>query len=354
MAMYVFLSFVIAQFAGFLGRRLGFAGLNILMPMIISGALSVFFLPVIPSVPSRVLIFVIIGTTLGAAPGPKSSIRSLGLPLVIASQMLVVGVISALALRLLNLAPHGDMLATSPGALVAVAAVALETGFDAAAVVLYHVVRLILVILAIPLLVRLATGHPFQHNSRLTRLKRSKTFVQAQAPQAALEIKEHAREYLRFLMLCCLSSIVPLLGIAWDWQFSSILLAFFGASITVRVVPRLSGVPKSLNQVLLNSAAWLVGSFATLEIAAIFWSVIIGAILSAVWQISAGVLMAVLLRRYGLGFRGDVLATCPGGLEFVGVVALDIEADSAKIALFHAARLVLVLVTLPLLLVITR
>lgn len=66
--------------------------------------------------------------------------------------IILAGVGIALLLRWLGIAPPGDSLATSPGALSVMAAAALQEGHGAAEVATFHTVRVILVILSLPLL----------------------------------------------------------------------------------------------------------------------------------------------------------------------------------------------------------
>jgi uncharacterized protein len=64
--------------------------------------------------------------------------------------------------------------------------------------------------------------------------------------------------------------------------------------------------------------------------------------------IVAGIAIALLMRLFGVAPAEDVLATSPGALSAVTGVALDRGVAPVEVALFHTVRILLVLVTLPL------
>ena len=72
-----------------------------------------------------------------------------------ATTMTIAAIAIALALRWFGLAPADDVLATSPGALSAVIAVAVDRGSAPAEVALFHLVRLLMVLGTLPLVVLL-------------------------------------------------------------------------------------------------------------------------------------------------------------------------------------------------------
>jgi membrane AbrB-like protein len=85
-----------------------------------------------------------------------ADLRALLLPAVIASVAIILaGIAIALALRWFGVAPADDVLATSPGALSAVIAVAVDRGVAPAEVALFHLVRLLMVLGTLPLVVLL-------------------------------------------------------------------------------------------------------------------------------------------------------------------------------------------------------
>ena len=73
-----------------------------------------------------------------------------------------------------------------------------------------------------------------------------------------------------------------------------------------------------------------------------------GAVLSAVLIVVAGLLVAVVLRQFGLAPDGAVLATSPGALSVMAAAGAE-QGVGAPVAVFHTVRLVVVLLSLPLL-----
>lgn len=101
---------------------------------------------------------IVLGAVIGA--GVTRSVlvdlRALLLPAVLASLAIILaGIAIALALRWFGVGPTEDVLATSPGALSAVIAVAVDRGVAPAEVALFHLVRLLMVLATLPLVVLL-------------------------------------------------------------------------------------------------------------------------------------------------------------------------------------------------------
>ena len=102
--------------------------------------------------------FVVLGASVGLLVTKETldQLRGVVLPAVLAGLLIILaGLAITYLLRALGLAPPGDVLATSPGALANVAAVARREGVGAVEVALFHLVRLVMVILSLPLVGRL-------------------------------------------------------------------------------------------------------------------------------------------------------------------------------------------------------
>ncbi len=140
---------------GLLFQRLGIPGGAVVGSMI--GAAAYTLLRGGPEVvvpgPLRTASFVVLGGAIGAAVTREVvvNLRSILLPAVLAAALIILaGIAIAYALRALGLAPPAAVLATSPGALSAIAAAAAERGIGAAEVALFHTVRIVLVLLSLP------------------------------------------------------------------------------------------------------------------------------------------------------------------------------------------------------------
>lgn len=77
-------------------------------------------------------------------------------------------------------------------------------------------------------------------------------------------------------------------------------------------------------------------------------SVAVGASVSAVLLVVAGLAVAALLASLGIAPDASVLATSPGALSVMAAAGAE-QGAGAPVAVFHTVRLVVVLVSLPLL-----
>jgi membrane AbrB-like protein len=99
---------------------------------------------------------IIIGIVVGSSVTPES-LRSMGtllMPAVLSAVLIIVaGLIIARALHALRILPPWAVLATCPGALEALVLVAVERDDGAVEVALFHIVRVVLVLLSVPVLI---------------------------------------------------------------------------------------------------------------------------------------------------------------------------------------------------------
>ena len=105
--------------------------------------------------------FIIIGSAIGTLVTRDfvRDLKGLAIPALLAAVLIIgSGIAIALLLRWMGIAPPSDALATSPGALSFMSAAALEQGRGAVEVATFHVVRVILVMLSLPLLRYLLPG----------------------------------------------------------------------------------------------------------------------------------------------------------------------------------------------------
>lgn len=107
--------------------------------------------------------FIVIGAAIGVRL-TREAITQLGpvlVPAVLSGALIIVaGLAIAYLLRAVGMSPPGDILATSPGALSVMSALAVEHGTGAVEVALFHLVRVVMVILSLPILVQLLPAAP--------------------------------------------------------------------------------------------------------------------------------------------------------------------------------------------------
>lgn len=110
--------------------------------------------------PLRSAAFIVLGAAIGigVTRSTVASLRFFLMPALLSAALIILaGLGIAYLLRLAGLAPPGDVLATSPGALSVVSALAVQEGLGAVEVALFHLVRVVMVILSLPAVVHLLT-----------------------------------------------------------------------------------------------------------------------------------------------------------------------------------------------------
>jgi uncharacterized protein len=355
-------TFALAQVAGRLASRVPMPGLSIIVPMFVTAVFSVGVHGIDVGSRLRFLLLVLLGSAIGAQVS-RESLRAMRRQLAGASiaavSMVLLGVGAALLLRFLDLAPHGDMLATSAGALSAALAASVENGYDTPTVAVFHIVRITLVVSSIPLLAALIRRQVGTMDGEQVENPAGASIPTEPIGFASTNVLVRSRRdrleaALRFLlpvgMALAFTWIAPILGV----RLPIVLTAFFGASATVLLLPAVVGLPHDVGGFLQYALAWLVGTMVTETTVAALGGIVLGATVSTLFLIAGGLGVAFFLRSTGLGPRGDVLATSPGALEILTLMASEHGADPIEIGTYHMMRLIVVMMTLPLVLLITR
>lgn len=341
-------SLAAAYLAGYLARRLRVPGGAIVGALVATAAISLQLGAI--SVPGalRVVLFMGVGTMIGSRVD-RASVRALpgvALQALLAGGLLVLaGLGIALLLRWWEMAPEGVVLATSPGALSVLAAAALENGFDAPTVSLFHIVRIVLILLTLPLLVALLPGR------RANRLAREQL---AEDPPPAEERPSHDRPAaadLGWLVVTFAAAgigawLATLAGIPGPLIFGTVT----GAAIVTLARAEPAYRPRWLSFVIQATLGWTIGSLVTRDTLVALGEATLPALLSSGLIIGAGILIALVFRLLGIAPDGDVLATSPGAVEALASLADEQDAGALQVTVFHTVRLVLVIGSLPLLL----
>lgn len=126
----------------------------------------------------------------------------------------------------------------------------------------------------------------------------------------------------------------------------------FGSMVGAAIVTVATGdkpaIPKPLQEASFIVVGAAIGALITRQSLATVRGALLPAFLSAGLIILAGIAIAFLLRNLGIAPDGDVLATSPGALTVVSSVALEEGVGAVEVSVFHLVRIVLVVVTLPL------
>lgn len=351
-------TFIAAQAAARLATRRGIVGGGVVFAMLITGIVSITIGGV--GVPPGVdlALFCLTGVLIGSDVdrGSIRSLRGVGTAALLSGGLLIAaGLAIAELLEAVGLAPDGSVLATSPGGLHVMVAAAIEQGYDAPAVAVFHMTRLVLIVLAIPLLLRLLPGPLPALNARhpvpLTRgvSGRARPAAITDAPLGARGLPVPALVGGAVGSLVALATIEPSALVV----LASAVVGAAAANLmwpSGRPLPRLRRSPGLFVQA---GIGWLVGRLFTLETLTGLGPLLAGALLAGVLSVLSGVLVALILRAIRLQPGSDMLATAPGAVEVLPLLADPRNVAPVVVALFHFVRVLMVLAAVPILIVLS-
>lgn len=133
-----------------------------------------------------------------------------------------------------------------------------------------------------------------------------------------------------------------------------ILGAMVGSSAVTILTGTAIAIPKPVRDGAFIVIGTAIGVTLTRQAIVQLAPIIVPAVLSGLLLIAAGLGIMFLLRAVGVSVPGDVLATSPGALSVMSALAVEQGTGPAEVALFHLVRVVMVVITLPLLLPLLR
>lgn len=342
-----------------LARWLRLPGGMVVGGMLGSAATSVTLGGATVPTPLRTAIFVGVGMTIGMLVTREmlTTLRSAILPAVLSAVLLIAaGILVTLVLRLFDIAPAGDTLATSPGALSVLGAAALDHGAGAPIVVLFHILRIVLILLTLPLLVRLlpeprAAGRPHAPLPREAVMDEiDSDRIQAGKPGPRSHSSPRSAPWLQLPITAVAATAGGLLAVQVGIPGALIFGTTLGAGIVTVAFAAPRYAPAPVQWGVQVGLGWMFGTLVTPETVVALRAALVPAVLASLLIIMSGLAVAYLLRVTGLGPPGDVLATSPGAFEALAAVAAEHEAGTLEVTLFHTVRILLVILSLPLLL----
>ena len=150
------------------------------------------------------------------------------------------------------------------------------------------------------------------------------------------------------------ATVCGLLAQRLDLPGGLILGAMVGSSAVTIITGSSTTVPRPLRDAAFIILGASIGVTLTREALVQLAPVVVPAVLSAALLIAAGIGIVYLLRGVGITVPGDILATSPGALSVMSALAIEQDIGAAQVALFHLVRVVLVILTLPLLVPLLR
>lgn len=289
--------------------------------------------------PVLIVLFVKVGVLLGLLVNRRSVqvLRPMLIPAIVANiAMIAMGWVVVVLLRRWGVAPIGDVFATAPGAMTVLSPAAAQLDLDAPNVAFFHLVRVILTLLSIPLLLR------FLPRETLT----TPSGIASVAAPAAPPISVLLRWVLVIAGALAGAAIAEISGMGGGVIFGSTL----GTAAVMLMLANPVRAPGWLAPSVQIGTGWMIGSLVTPESVAMIPQSVLPALFAAVFLIAFGMATAFMMRLLGVRMRGDILATSPGAPEVFAVVAAEHDADAIQVAAFQTLRILLVVASLPILL----
>lgn len=289
--------------------------------------------------PVLIVLFVKVGVLLGMLVNRRSVqvLRPMLIPAVVANiAMIAMGWVVILLLRWWGVAPLGDVLATAPGAMTVLSPAAAQLDLDAPTVAFFHLVRVILTLLSIPLLLRFLPRETLNTPSDIASV----------ASPAAPPLSVALRWVLVIAGALIGAGIAELSGMGGGVIFGSTL----GTAVVMLMLANPVRAPHWLAPSVQIGTGWMIGSLVTPESVAMIPQSVLPALFAAIFLIAFGMATAFMMRVFGVRMRGDILATSPGAPEVFAVVAAEHDADAIQVAAFQTLRILLVVASLPILL----
>jgi uncharacterized protein len=126
--------------------------------------------------------------------------------------------------------------------------------------------------------------------------------------------------------------------------------AAIGSSVVVLGHDRDWHLPALVRSVVMIAVGTTVGIRMSAETVGVLGATLGSAVLAALLLVVAGWGIAYGLDRLGILIPGGLMATSPGALEVLTVLAIEDGEGPLEVALFHTVRVVLVMVSVPALL----
>lgn len=305
----------------------------------------------------RVAVFTGIGLMVGMLVNRTTlrALRSAALPAIGAACVLIVGGIGlAYLLRAIGQAPPGDMLATSPGTLSVLVATAVDHDVGAPSVALFHLTRLVVVILTLPLLLRLLPKEGTRPSPATLVDDLEATMEGAAGDGGHAGRLGRGAKALRLLVTAVAATVGALLVMAFVPGSPLVLGSTVGAALATLGYRTPMRCPRPIGMAVQGGLGAILGSLVTPASLEALRAAVVPSLLAAVLIIALGMGISFGLRRLGLAPPGDLLATSPGAMPALTSAAADYNTGPIHVTLFHTVRILCVMLSLPLLLALLR
>lgn len=347
---YILITLAIAAAGGLLGRKLRIPAGTILgaivFVVIFNLATDLAFVPA----DSRVLLQILAGIVLGSSVTKKDvlSLRLLLLPcLVLVTGMIILNFFFGfLMFRFGGLDLKTALFATAPGGLVDMALIADELGANMLQVSGLHLFRILFIFIALP--------------GMFYRIVNGKNGTRRKRPNAPLPIDNEvmasghiARKISRVndLKAFILTLLIAAAGGICFWLIGINAGALIGSMVAVAAFNVFTGkafCPTHLRTVVQIAAGAFVGQSMDRDGLAAMWALPVPLLIMVVSVLTFTLLISLVMSRLTrLDHTTCLLASAPGGLQEMALIAEDLKSDAPKVLVLQTVRLVVVIILFP-------
>lgn len=239
-----------------------------------------------------------------------------------------------------------SLLATAPGGMTDMSLIAAELGGEMIPVTILHLVRLLVILALLPLIF-----------SRLRRYQQSnghmKQTDQPEQSEPIINKKKSAGQRQTFinLSLTCLAAAA---GGILLWQLGVNAGAMIGSMLAVaalNLATNRARSPAILRRVIQTLAGAFIGQSMTRDNLSLMIDLVVPVLIMAVSVVFFLLLISLSLIWLSKLERATcILASAPGGLQELSIIAGDLNADAPKVMVMHTTRLMVVIALFPTLL----
>jgi membrane AbrB-like protein len=304
----------------------------ILGPLFVLGITGFFEIPIIPPSQLRPLLSVVLGIILGLRFNVKlGMVREI---LLTAVWLVSLTSLAVMALNALGLDKATAIFAAAPGGITEIALAAMSFGVNTFTVAILQLSRMLLTLILIPFLARL-------NDRKETKIETIPVIPEQHTPAAFSAV-------LHWIILIGL-------GFFSAWVFSLLRVpasTMAGPMLTVGgytwIRKRSVRVNKNLQKLVQVGVGGLVGLSISRESILSLPSYILPIVCLNVILVGGCFILALVLNKTaGWDMLTCLIATAPGGLSPMILLAVEMGADSNRVVVFQVLRMVLVLLLTP-------
>ncbi len=293
---------------------------------------------------------VIVGVMLGCKFSKErmSTMKSLFIPGMMSSVWMICFslIIGLLLAKFTNIELGSALFGSVPGGLYEMGLIAITYNLSVPVVALFQFVRVISVSVSVPVIVS-----KFNHIEENRNISLNLSAIDKEDHTTSATNSDKYSDKGNIINILA-SLLVGGIGGFTAKHFGLPVGGLLGAMLTVGIF-RIMGAPlKELPRWLIICAQISLGAYLgttfTPEMVATLKSLVFPILIFSMVIVSNGIFIGFLIHRiFGWDLTTSLLATAAGGVTLMTITALEMNADSIKVSIFHVFRLVIILLLMP-------